>query len=168
MELWERRRLEHNQPERRMPWGTPQDPWDDSQPRSTLRPRRASARGRVGKTWQGSSRPAGTADPHRDCAPPGHEGGAAKTQSGTTTKKEARSESPTRFRTRTLGLNRIGRRELKTTRRRQETAPAQATISGSREGAGPTAADGARGSTDAEAGTHDGGDDAWHVTGPRL
>ena len=37
-----------------MPWGTPQDPRNDSQPRSTPHPRRASARGRVGKTWQGS------------------------------------------------------------------------------------------------------------------
>jgi hypothetical protein len=89
MELWERRRFEHDQSERRMPWGTPQDP------RSAPQPRRASARRQVGKTCQGGSRPTSTADPHRSCAPPGHEGGAAKTQSGTTIKKEAPSEPPT-------------------------------------------------------------------------
>jgi hypothetical protein len=107
MESWESWQFGRDRPERRMPWGAPQDPRNGSQPRSAPHPRRASARGQVGKTWQGGSRPTSTADPHRSCAPPGTEGGAAKTQSGTTTKKEARSEPPTRSRTRTLGLAQV-------------------------------------------------------------
>ncbi len=88
--------------------------------------------------------------------------------SGTATEKETLSESPARARTRTLGLAQVNQRKARTARRQQETTSAQATVPGSREGTGPTAADGTRGSSDAEAGTHDGGDDAWHVTGPRL
>ena len=168
MELWERRGLEHNQSERRVPWSTPQDPRDDSKPRSTPYPRRASARGRVARTWQGSPRPTSIASPRWSGAPSGHEGSAAKTQGGTTTKKEARSEIPTCSGPRILGLARIDQRESRTTRRWQETTPAQATVTGSREGAGPSPAAGTRGAPDAEAGAHDGDDDAGHVTGPWL
>ncbi len=75
MELWERRWSEHDQSERRMPWGAPQDSGDDSQPRSTLHPREASARGRTGDTWQGGPRSTSTVGPPRSCAITGFERG---------------------------------------------------------------------------------------------
>jgi len=90
------------------------------------------------------------------------------TQSGATPEKETRSEPPTCFRTRTLELARVDPRGSRATRRQQETAPAQATVPRPRKGDGPTAADGARGAPDVEAGAHDGGDDAWHVASPWL
>ncbi|MFN9980644.1 MAG: hypothetical protein ACK53Y_12040, partial [bacterium] len=46
--------------------------------------------------------------------------------------------------------------------------PVQIAVSGSRKSAKPTSAGEARGQPDAEAGDDDGGDDTWHVTGPRL
>jgi hypothetical protein len=168
MEPWERRRFEHDQSERRMPRGAPQDSRDDSQPRSTPHPRGASAKRRTGETCQRGPPPTNTAGPPWSHAPTGSERGAVETQSGTATEKETFSKSPACARSRTLGLAQINQRKSRTARRRQEAVSAQATVPGSREAAGPTAADGTRGSSDAEAGPHDGGDDAWHVTGPRL
>jgi hypothetical protein len=55
MESWEYWQFGCDRPERRMPWGAPKDPRNDSQPRSALHPRRASARGWAREIWQGDS-----------------------------------------------------------------------------------------------------------------
>ncbi len=69
---------------------------------------------------------------------------------------------------RILELARIDPRGSRTTRRQQETASAQVTVTGSGKSTRPTSVYGTRRPPDAEAGTDDGGDDTWHVTGPWL
>jgi hypothetical protein len=168
MEPWKHWGFKHHRLERRMPRGAPRNPRNGFQPGSAPRPKGGSARGRTGKIWRRGSRPTNTAGPPWSCTPPGPERDTVETQGGTASKKEALSESPARTRTRTLGLAQVEQRKSRTARRQQETASAQATVPGSRENAGPTADDGTGRSPNAEAGTHDGGDDAWHVTGQRL
>ncbi len=108
------------------------------------------------------------ASPLWSCTSPDLEEGAVGTQNGATPEKTTRSEPPTRSKARALELAWIGPRKSRATRRQQETASAQATVTGSGESTRPTSVDGARRPPDAEAGTHDGGDDTWHVTGPWL
>ncbi len=79
MELWENRRSEHDQSERRMPWGAPQDSRDDSQPRSTPHSREVSAGGQTGGIWRRDPRSISIADLPRSCALTSPERGEVET-----------------------------------------------------------------------------------------
>jgi hypothetical protein len=143
-EARERRWVQRRRPEREMLGSAPQDSRGGPQPKGPLRTGEDVTRGQDEGAQPGIPPAYENSSPIRDGASPGVGTDAVGAQNGTTPKETTLSEPPTRSRMEVLGLDRASSKGPRTADGRRKTALVQATVSESRESAGPTSVDGAR------------------------